>query len=169
MLVGICSGAGWFAVFLAVHIAWFHRTHVEDAYKWIIKMLLICVVADTGTILVWNWGTHSGEIAALMIFYGVLVMACLFILYMPFYYTVVASLSIQTLICLKEAPLKTLTLTDLRQRFASRDIVAERLKIMESNGYLERVASGYRITPKARIVSGFFGFLKALWKLGSGG
>ena len=60
-------------------------------------------------------------------------------------------------------------MTQLHARFASRDIVAGRLEIMASNGYLELGPSGYRVTSKARVMSNLFGFLKAVWKLGPGG
>ena len=169
MLQGILSGAGWFTVFLVVHIVWFHLVHVKDCFKWIVKTLPVSVLAHIGTIVILNWGALSGEIIALRSVYGLLVMACLFILYMPFYYTIVASLSIQTLICLEEAPRNSLRIAELLQRFASRDIVAGRLEIMASNGYLEPASSGYCVTPKARVMSSFFGLLKAIWKLGPGG
>jgi hypothetical protein len=169
MLHGILSGAGWFAVFLAAHIAWFHAVHVVDAFKWIMKTLAVCVVAHAVTVTLLNFGSQSAVVTLLRIFYGFLAMGCLFILYMPFYYTIVASLSIQTLICLEESPRKSLTILELRERFASRDIVAGRLKIMARNGYLDATPSGYCVTPKARAMSGIFGFLKELWKLGPGG
>lgn len=169
MLQGILSGAGWFTVFLAIHIFWFHLVHVQDCFKWIAKTLPVFVLAHVATVTILNWGALTGEIIVLRVIYGVLVMACMFILYMPFYYTIVASLSIQTLIYLEEAPRKELTMAELHQRFASRDIVAGRLEIMVSNGYLELGPSGYRVTPKARVMSKIFAFLKGIWKLGPGG
>jgi hypothetical protein len=169
MLQGIVSGAGWFTVFLVVHVVWFHVVQVKDCFKWIVKAMLLCVLAHIGTIFILEAGTKAGGFVVLRSVYGILIMASLFILYMPFYYTIVASLSIQTLICLEEAPRKALSMTQLRERFASRDIVAGRLEIMASNGYLEPGPSGYRATSKARVMSSVFGFLKAAWKLGPGG
>jgi hypothetical protein len=169
MLQGILSGAGWFTVFLVVHIVWFHLVQVKDCFKWIAKTLPVCVLAHIGTIVILNSGAQPGEIIALRTVYGVLAMGGLFILYMPFYYTIVASLSIQTLICLDESPGKSLRIAELHQRFASRDIVAGRLEVMVRNGYLEHGPSGYRATSKARVMSHLFGFLKAVWKLGPGG
>jgi hypothetical protein len=169
MLRGIVSGVGWFGLFLAAHIVWFHLIHVRDAFKWIVKGLAACLLGHVATMAVWNWHSTPAYRTVIDTSYGALAIACLFILYMPFYYTIVASLSIQTLICLLESPQNSLTLPELHKHFASRDIVAGRLDTMTRNGYLERVEAGYSVTPKARAMSAVFAFLKNLWKLGPGG
>jgi hypothetical protein len=169
MLQAIVSGSSWFFVFLAVHILWFHRVHVKQCFGLITKMFAGCVIGHTATIVVQNWDTSSTMGIITKEFYGVLTMACLFILYMPFYYTIVSSLSVQTLIFLEESSQHALSMRSLRERFASKSLVHERLKILTSNGYLTEGCDGYTVTRKGHLVSIFFIFFKKLWRLSPGG
>jgi hypothetical protein len=169
MLHGILSGAAWFAVFLAIHMFWFHLVHVKDCFKAIMKVFTACLIAHAAAICVTASNTVTGGDIAARICYGALTMCCLFILYMPFYYTIVASLSIQTLIYIEHMPRKSASLPALRKRFASRDIVEGRLTTMVSNGYLSQHERGYRVTGKGHMVAHCFLFIKAIWRLGPGG
>src|ERR1017187_2462670 len=99
MLQGIISGALWFLIFLAIHVLWFHLVTVERCAKLILNILGWCFVGHLGTVLLLNSGLHPPSQIILRMCYGSLVMGCLFILYMPFYYTIATSLSVQTLIC----------------------------------------------------------------------
>ena len=65
--------------------------------------------------------------------YGVLSYVGLFV-YMPFYYTVVASLSVRTMIMLHERPHGRMLVADLRDEFVSRGLVSQRLATMVANG-----------------------------------
>ena len=170
MLQGIISGAGWFLLFLAVHVFWFHRVHVVDCSKLIVKILAVCFLGHLATILILDLSQLPADMIALRIGYGALVMTNLFIVYMPFYFTIATSLSIQTLISLEESEAKVLTLAELQQRFASRDTVERRLHIMVRNGYLASETPGrYYITAKGHWVSVCFARLKEVWRLGAGG
>ena len=161
MTQGLISGVVWFAIFLIVHIALFHRKYIENSFPLIMRVFLSCLAGHTVTIL-----ATRGALPAM---YGLVAMACLFILYMPVYYTTVASLSIQTLILLRDADGQSLRITELRHHFASDTIVEGRLKTMVSNGYLSEAQDGYRVTPKGRFVARSFATLKEFWRLGPGG
>lgn len=161
MIQGLISGVAWFALFLIVHIALFHRKHIENCFLLIMRVFLGCVTGHAATMLA------TGR--ALPVMYGLVVMACLFILYMPFYYITVASLSIQTLILLGAADGQSLHISELRQHFASDPIVAGRLETMVSNGYLRKAKNSYWVTPKGRAVATSFAAVKEFWRLGPGG
>src|SRR2546426_144715 len=155
MVQGVISGAGWFSLFLVIHILWFHRVHIENCFKLIMKIFSGCLAGHVGTIAVMNWGFLAID-HMVGIFFGLLAMACCFIMYMPFYYTVVTSLSIQTLILLAESPQKKLSLSQLQERFASTRIVEERMKTMVRNGYLKESNGRYCPTFKGHVVARFF-------------
>ena len=167
MVPGIHSGALWFALFLAVKLVWFHRNHVRNGFSLIVRILGICILGHTVTVFLLLPG--SGLIRLAAFFCGGAVIFCLFILYMPFYYNVVNSLSIQTLVLLNDSQDKTLAISDLRYRLASVPIVTGRLDTMAANGYLTRSGEGYSLTPKGRTMARIFAALKDFWKLGPGG
>jgi hypothetical protein len=169
MLQGSISGAIWFFIFLAIHVVWFHLVTVARCAKLILSILSWCFVAHLGTILLLDSGVQPPSQIILRMCCGSLVIGCFFILYMPFYYTIAASLSVQTLICLESAPTKTLSITELRERFASAEVVAGRLKVMAANGYLTEKGGRYEVAPKGRAVAKVFGCLKEVWRLGPGG
>jgi len=169
MLQGIVSGAIWFSVFLAVHIIWFHMIYVERRARFIMVTYACCLTGNVGTVFAADTGAMSVAQMALRIFYGSLVMGCLFVLYMPFFYTIATSLSVQTLVCLEESPKRALNLGALQQRFASPAIVAGRLDVMVTSGYLTVRAGTYSVTSKGRAIAKFFGYLKEIWRLGPGG
>jgi len=168
MMQGIVSGASWFCTFLLVHVIWFHRVHVQDCFASIVRILAVCIGGHVGTLVALSWGLPIMN-QILGVCYGLLVMGCSFILYMPFYYTIVTSLSVQTLVLLHASPSHGLSLSELQQRFASRRTVEERMKIMVRNGYLKEHNGKYTATLKGHLVSRFFCAVKQLWRLGPGG
>jgi hypothetical protein len=169
MLQGTISGGICFFIFLVVHILWFHFVTIERCAKLILKVFGASLAMHLGAILALDIGTQPFGQIVFRICYGLLVMGCSFVLYMPFYYTIAASLSVQTLIVIESAPAKQTTIDDLCERFASQEIVRGRLNVMVANGYLTVKNGMYRVAPKGRLVAKVFGSLKKLWKLGSGG
>jgi hypothetical protein len=105
---------------------------------------------------------------AVSILAGSLVMASLFVLYMPFYYTVATSLSVQSLIMIDRAggvmPLRRLTDT-----FVSDAILHVRLDSMARNGYVIRQGDTYCVTSKGMHIAKLFSTIKRIWALGPGG
>lgn len=100
---------------------------------------------------------------------GALVYAGLFVLYMPIYYVVAASLSVATIVLLSQKPDGALPLPVLQDTFASRRLVEQRLQTMVGNGFLQAAPAGYGLTAKGRRVARFFDCVKRIWKLGAGG
>jgi hypothetical protein len=100
--------------------------------------------------------------------YGGGVLFCAFILYMPFYYTVSNSLSVQMLIRMQAAP-DGLSVEGLRQDFPMEELLAGRLVTLVASGYVVRTGERFVITAKARVLARSFLFMKALWRLGPGG
>ena len=135
----------------------------------IIRLYLLCLTGHAGTIFCLNWESHTTGPALASFFYGLVVTGCLFILYMPFYYNVVNSLSIQTLILLSEARSCSLPVPELQERFAGQSIVEGRLNTMAINGYLTRNQGTYCLTNRGRAMARLFGGIKDFWKMGPGG
>ena len=96
-------------------------------------------------------------------------MAGAFVLYMPFYYTITTSLSVQTVIAVEQAPRGRLAVDELASPSTYERIVQGRLDSMVVAGNLTRDGDRYRATPKGRRVTRFFAALKSLWRLGPGG
>ena len=161
MLTGLGLGSVWFAVFLISHIALFHLREIRHRFKAILGLFLGAAVGHlvSGALL-------STALGALD---GMVLLGCLFVLYMPFYYTISASLSIRTLVALRCSPGERQSLARLVEGFASLPIVQGRLETLAANGYVGRAGDAYRLTGKGRIVARTFRLIKALWRLGPGG
>ena len=100
---------------------------------------------------------------------AILVYGGLLMLYLPFYYSVAASLSLQTLILLSKQANGSLPVTALQHRLASRQLVAQRLATMGANRFLIERGRTYYLTDKGRRTARIFLFFKTLWRLGAGG
>lgn len=173
MILGLITGAVWFALFLAGHIA-IVRLVAKAArpranqLMFLAGLLAIAITVPPaiafapGTI----WTQGHPVVAVLC---GMLVYTSLFILYMPFYYVVAASLSVRSVVLLGRAHDGALPLSVLQDEFVSRSLVGQRLETMAENGFLRGSARGYELTTKGRNVAMVFDFLKRLWTLGPGG
>ena len=161
MLTGLSLGCLWFAAFLVSHAALFHFRKVQRRFQALVGLFLGAAVGHlvTGAFL-------STALGALN---GVVLLGCLFVVYMPFYYTISASVSVRTLVALHRSPGERQSLTHLVDRFASLLIVQGRLGTLAANAYVVREGDVYRLTGKGRIVAHTFRRIKALWKLGPGG
>ena len=100
---------------------------------------------------------------------GILVYGGILTLYLPFYYSIVASLSLQTIILLNEQARRHIANHEITTAIFSRQFVAQRLATMTRNGFLVERKNGYCLTAKGRRVATTFLFFKRLWRLGAGG
>jgi hypothetical protein len=73
---------------------------------------------------------------------GVLTLICLFIIYMPLYYTIASSLSVRTLVLLASQLDGRPATARVCARFISCALVPHRLQIMRTNGFLAETARG---------------------------
>jgi len=173
MIAGWLGGLLWFALFLATNVAVAHWARPQRKARINQRLFLVglvgtaislwpAAVALRGTLL-----GHGG--VAMAILWGVLVYVGLFVLYMPFYYTVMASLSVRTIVILHRRPDGRMSITELREHFVSRALVGQRLATMATNGFLLPRGDSYALTPKGRRTAAAFAWLKRFWRLGAGG
>jgi hypothetical protein len=173
MILGLLMGLGWFALFLAAHLVVIRCAPSELKARFGQRLFL----AGLAGIAIGLWPAlallqgsvfaQGGLIMALL--WGILGYVGLFVLYMPFYYTVIASLSVRTLVMLHRRPDHRMRIAELREEFASRRLVGLRLATMAANGFLVDRASGYCLTAKGRAIATIFSWIKRFWRLGAGG
>ena len=165
-LYGFLVGCGWFFVFLMAHLAVIHLIVGAGPTKTLVRAFIIAVVAAGATVAF----THVGRLDSFLIaeVYAFLTMACLFIVYSPFFYTVFTSLSIESLTVIFKAGGSMPTET-LFRRYTSRELFVGRLRTLEVNGYLKCANGCYTLTCKGLGLARGFVVLKSAWRLGAGG
>jgi hypothetical protein len=173
LLIGALLGALWFALFVAAHVGTFATRTVKNRSAVILLLYgtalagaIVSAVLVPADVLPGLTPTSHRIVAVLG---AAAVMVSAFILYMPFYYTIITSLSIQTLIQIEEAPGQRLAVAALAAPAVYTQIVHGRLESMVQAGNLTRADDRYVTTPKGRRVAGIFATLKQLWRLGPGG
>ncbi len=174
MLAGLLLGMLWFLVFLAGHLGVLALRPVRRRFAFIVQVFAAAAAALVASCLLAAGGSAAlgGGFAcgtAVNAAAGLLVMLCLFVVYMPFLFVIGTSLSVQSLVLLSQRPAGVLPLRTLSEAFVSKELVGARLETMVLNGYLRRRGSAYVLTPRGRAVAGAFASLKRLWRLGAGG
>ena len=173
LLIGSLLGALWFLVFVCAHVGTFASRPITHRSAVIVRLYGLAFVGALASAALVPADVLPGvtpvahRITALLA--AAAVMAGAFILYMPFYYTITTSLSVQTVIAVEQAPGQRLEVDTLASPATYRQIVQGRLDSMVTAGNLTRDGDRYRATPKGRRVAGFFASLKSLWRLGPGG
>ena len=173
MLGGLLSGSAWFTLFLLGHVLAFHFLRIRDRFKLIARTFATCVLGHLASVGVlhacadWLGDAYRGP--AVSFCAGLMAMLCLFVLYMPFYFTIATSLSVQSLILIERSPGRAMPVEVLAEQFASRPLLEQRLETMARNGYLVQHGDGFRPTAKGRLAGRCFQALKRLWRLGAGG
>jgi hypothetical protein len=162
MIYGIVSGSIWFMIFLIFKISIFHLFQIKNKSGLIIKLFLSAVVGCILTSLIFTLPLMEMMNSLIVIF-------SFFILYMPFYYTISSSVSIQSLILLSEKDSQTCLLNELKNTFASPKILSYKLKSMESSGVLSSDGKKYKTTLRGKLIANTFQFIKKLWQLSPGG
>jgi len=173
MIVGLLAGLLWFALFFAAHLAVICWARSEIKAR-INQRLLLAGLAGiaislwpASAVLHGSALAHGGLIMAILC--GSLTYVGLFVLYMPFYYTVVASLSVRTMVMLHRRLGARMPIAEVREEFVSRGLVGQRLATMATNGFLMDKGDGYALSSKGRLTSMIFSWVKQFWRLGSGG
>src|SRR5881628_150904 len=100
LLIGSLAGGIWFLLFVAAHVGTFATRPVKNRSGVILLLFglallgaLLSAVFVPATVIPGLVPTSHRAMAPLA---ALLVMACCFVLYMPFYYTIATSLSVQT-------------------------------------------------------------------------
>jgi|RhiMetdeSRZDD1v2_1073273.scaffolds.fasta_scaffold26742_6 hypothetical protein len=170
MEIGLAAGLAWFAIVFVLHfiVLWTTTPSARPRIsQWVFLLGFVGILFSLMPQYIDRPTVNAAM--AYSALGGVLVYGGLLTLYLPFYYSIVASLSLQTIILLNEQANYTLSNTTLRQRFSSRQLVAQRLETMARNGFIVERDSGYCLTVKGRMVAKIFLFFKHLWRLGPGG
>ena len=157
----LATGAAWTAAAVAGHLAIFHMVQVEHRARTLTLLFAGAALATSWTCLlldVDHWRT----------LYGMSVVACAFLLYMPFYYTVAASQSVQLVIDIHAAA-DGLSLEEIRGRYPVDEILAGRFQTLLWAGFVTERDGRFALTGKGRLTSRPFRAVKALWRLGPGG
>jgi hypothetical protein len=165
-LIGLAAAAAWFLVFFFAHVGGL-RAGFENA-RWLLISYAICFLGALVTAILltaWHHGIEPVILAAMM---AALTSACLFALYIPALYTVLTSLSVQTMMLLRYRG-GALPEAELYDRFASRKIMEQRLATLLASGYVAPMGPSYQLTPRGRAIAKFFRPVKILWNLGPGG
>jgi len=165
-LVALAAAAAWFLVFFFIHVGGL-RAGLENA-RWLLTSYAACFVGTLVTAIVltaWHHGVQTIILAAAI---AALTSACLFALYVPALYTVLTSLSVQTMMLLRGRG-GALPEAELYDRFASRKIIEQRLATLLASGYVAPKGLSYQLTPRGRAIAKFFRLVKVLWNLGPGG
>jgi hypothetical protein len=169
VLTGFVLGLAAFTLFVAAKVVVFRSIPVDRRLAAIVRVFgacaLLACLASVG--LSTLPGARVGLLEGCV--YAIGTMLCLFVLYMPFYYVIATSLSVETLVLIYCAPNGALPAEHFRGRPALLLLLGERLESMAASGNLAKAGDGYVATEKGRRVARFFSALKAYWRLGPGG
>jgi hypothetical protein len=158
--------AMWFMIFIWLHI--FGYRSQRDNARWLVQSYGMSCAATLLSVVAFSMWYDFGKPVALLLVVAGLTSACLFILYVPAFYTVPTSHSVATLMLLRRSggqmPEKS-----LYERFATRGIMQQRLSVLVSAGYLVEDARGFSLTRRGRGLARPFALVKKLWRLGAGG
>jgi len=124
-------------------------------------LLTVALLPGAGTLLT----PPQTDLRLLGGFAGLVMMGCLFVLYMPVYYTFAASQSIQAIIRLVRAPNRRRTVDEVVGDATSDALLLQRLESMVASGNLAREGDRYRATVKGHRLALFFGAIQRLWRL----
>jgi hypothetical protein len=173
MIFGALYGLSAFAVYLCAQLMAMRCFLPERWLSWNkcgLALALLILVVTPGFILphLPSAVLRSGgwPFAAV---WGSLTFLCLYVLYMPFYFVVMTSLSVETLVLLAAQKDGRLPLVALYERFSSEVFARDRFDTMVRNGVLIRTAAGYSVSPRARKLVAISLWLKSIWRLGEGG
>jgi hypothetical protein len=159
-----------FAAFIVTHLSWAHASGSRRYGTIIIRCFIGCLVAAIvlSTVAQGHLVPSAAREWLLVPAMAVFLLACAFILYMPFVFVISSSLSIDTLLLMQRNG-GAMSRAALYDRFASTEAAGRRFEIMRGNGMVSAQDGHYRLTAKAARTAHFFAGVKHLWKLWPGG
>lgn len=175
MAPGLILASGWFLVFLIGQIATFHVTNPGRRSKTALGWFAFALAGYLATVALLFASPQAipGALAFkpwLSLVGGLLLLACLFVLYMPFFYIVHTSLSVDTLVRVAQVTGGRIERERLTAVYASSAFAADRIRTLYLNGYLKPESGDqHTLTTRGRRVTRPFVFLQRVWKLGMGG
>ena len=165
-VIAVLAAAAWFAAFVMAHVLGWRAGRGQAGWLLLTYAAsLVGMVATVGSITLASHGLPPAILAAAL---TILISACLFVVYVPAVYTVLTSVSVQTMLMLRRRG-GSMPERELYDRFAGRVILQDRVATLVASGYLVPEGTRFRLTPRGRSLARAFAFVKALWKLGPGG
>jgi hypothetical protein len=160
VILGISAGFIWFALFFSAHLAVIRCARIEARARINQRLffagLLGIVFSLWPTVVAAQGSTLARGGVAMAILCGALSYIGLFVLYMPFYYTVITSLSVRTMVMLRRRPDARMPIAELREEFVSRRLVGQWLATMVANGFLVLHGDSFALSPKGRSIAVIF-------------
>jgi hypothetical protein len=169
MAVALAAAALWTLVLILAQVSLLRWARLRNRFMASLVAFLLVLAGNSLSVFGTLIGMAGPARTLLNVFYADLALLCAFVLYMPFYYTIAMSLSVQTMISLQATAEGNAPLTELHGRFASRSILDGRLESMVANSYLSRRGACFGLTRKGRLTARVFQWFKARWQLGPGG
>jgi len=169
MDVALTAAIIWTVAFVIAQVSLLRWVVLRNRFKATAAAFLLALAGNSLSVFDILVGTAGTARALLNVFYADLAMLCALILYMPFYYTIATSLSVQTMITMGSIADAHTPLTELHERFATPSILNGRLESMVASGYLSERGACYGLTRKGRITARVFQWFKKFWRLGPGG
>ena len=155
----------WFAAFVALHWLVNHCLAPSRRAAVLVVGYGVCCIGLIIT-LTFFAATPLGRLLGGM--FAMLTIGALFVLYVPIYYVVANSLSVQSIVLLYQHHGR-LPRAELYERFAGRRLLQGRLETLVRSGYAVSDGTVFRITERgSRLITPFVA-LKRLWRLGPGG
>ena len=172
MPFGMILGFIWFAIFVIGHWTVFHVWSIRRRSR-VIGVLFSASLIGCG-LSASSWGHLLPSFWApdhwiATTIEAIVTALCLFVLYMPFYYTVATSVSVRILVRVHQAPTRELPLASLMLEFSSLDSLRWRLEAMVQSKLLVGDGPKFGLTRRGRRLARLFNALKLLWQLGPGG
>jgi len=169
LLTGSIAALLSFAAFVLLHIVVAHVGKPTSPFRMITRLYAISWAAGVGMAVAADTLGNSPQERLLAVLTAAMVSMALFVLYMPFYYTFAASLTLQTVLTLDRAGEDGVRLSDLYAAYASDQTLLARMDSMVASGNLVRAGLAYRLTRRGRLLACVFRVVKDLWQLGPGG
>jgi hypothetical protein len=156
----------WFLIFVCIHMSGL-RSGRENA-QWLVRSYAMVFLATLLTVVAMSLWRDFNQAIILSLVVAALASACLFVLYVPAVYTILTSVSVATLVFLLRNGGR-MSEASLYDRFATREIMSQRMSVLVRNGYLVEERKGFFLTFRGRSLARAFAFIKKLWGLGPGG
>jgi hypothetical protein len=162
--IAFATAVAWFAAFVVAHVLGWRAGHGHA--RWLLISYLVSIVGTLATAAGLMAATWPASVLVVVV--ALMTSACLFVVYVPAVYTVLTSLSVETIIMLRRRG-GVMSEDELFDRFAGRSILEDRLATLVASGYLVREGGRFRLSLRGRALAKAFAFIKAFWRLGPGG
>lgn len=173
MIIGTYIGLIVFILFLIIHLIilssirfrFIGRIHLVNKCFFLSIVVIFFIISTLHLTSIF-----SSYFFMIPYIFAYLTFLCLYILYMPFLFTICTSLSVQSLIIISKNCPQEILISQINSKFTSIDLVKMRLDLMAGNKFLKYENDDkYHLTFKGILFATCFGFLKRLWRLSPGG